>query len=74
LFGQISLEEVIGQAEAREVARVLEGVEQRLIPLLEKSQRMMNRALDRLPCRGRGVGHPSVSIGVAAQVNVGSGE
>lgn len=73
LFGQLSLDEVLGQTEAKEVERILEDVEQRLMPLLERCQRMMNRALDRLNWRRR-VRQPNVSIGVAAQVNVGSSE
>ena len=72
LFGQTSLDEVLGQTEAREVARILGEVEQKLLPLLERCQRMMNRAVDRLDRTGGGR-LPSLSIGVAAQVNVGNG-
>lgn len=72
LFGQTSLDEVLGQTEAREVARILGEVEQKLLPLLERCQRMMNKALDRLGSKS-GLTRASVSIGVAGQVNVKAG-
>ncbi|MFO1132204.1 MAG: hypothetical protein U1E16_09365 [Hyphomicrobiales bacterium] len=72
LFGQISLQELLGQAEAEEVSRLVHDVEQRLIPLLEKTQKMMNRALDRL--RGGASsskdGAPRVTVGFAREINV----
>lgn len=69
LFGQTSLEEVLGQTEAKEVECILEDVEQKLVPLLERCQRMMNRALDRLGPRN-GANRPRISIGAAGQVNI----
>lgn len=72
LFGQLSLNEVLGQAEAGEVVRILEEVEQKFMPLLERCQRMMNRALDRLgitPSSNR----TNLSIGIAGQVNLTAG-
>lgn len=72
LFGQLSLNEVLGQAEAAEVARILGDVEQKLLPLLERCQRMMNRALDRLGERPNS-SRTSLSIGVAGQVNLKAG-
>ena len=74
LFEQSSLDEVLGQTEAREVARIMGEVEQKLLPLFERCQRMMNRALDRLPSSVRSRANAKVQIGVAGQVNVGCGE
>lgn len=71
LFGQLSLSDVVGGAEANEVARQLEDVERRLIPLLERCQRMMNRALDRL--NQEGSSSTRVTVGFAGQVNVKGG-
>ena len=73
LFGQASLESVLGSSEAAEVTRILQEVEQKLFPLLERCQRMMNRALDRLSVANghRRSGHISGGAGVAVQVNVG---
>ena len=65
LFGQLSLQEVLGQTEAQDVTRVLEGIEQKLLPLLERCQRMMTRALDRL--KGHSRGQNKVSIGIAGR-------
>lgn len=70
LFCQTSLEDVVGQSEAGEVNRLLEEAEQKLLPLLEKSQRMMNRALDRVSSRARSGPRANVSIGIAGQVNL----
>lgn len=70
LFGQTTLAEAVGQTEASEVKRLLEEAEQKLFPLLEKSQRMMNRALDQVSSRDRGGPRANVSIGIAGQVNL----
>lgn len=72
LFGQNSLQDVLGQVEAAEVSRILAEIEQKLIPLLEKSNKMMIRALDRLSASCRLRGDAKVHIGVAGQVNVSS--
>jgi len=72
LFGQASLESVLGPSDAAGVARVLQDVEQKLVPLLEKCQKMMTRALDRLGPRRR-ENQASVSVGIAGQVNVTNG-
>ena len=72
LFGQTSLNDVVGEAEASEVARLLEDAERKLLPLLERSHRMMTRALDRLKGAGGSAkdGVPRVTVGFARQVNV----
>jgi hypothetical protein len=46
-------------------------LEQTLMPLLDRAQRMMIRALDRLEARRCGMTNTMVSIGTAGQVNVG---
>ena len=74
LFGQNSLHDTLGASEALEVTRLLEEIEQKLMPMLERCQRMMNRALDRLHDRGRANHRPNLSIGIAGQVNVTGGE
>jgi len=72
LFGQLSLNDVVGEVEASQVTRLLEDVQQKLLPLLDRCQRMMTRALDRLGPRRR-EHQTSVSIGIAGQVNVTNG-
>ena len=42
------------------------------MPLLDRAQRMMIRALDRLEARWNGKPTSTISIGSAGQVNVGS--
>ena len=47
-------------------------LEHMLMPLLDRAQRMMIRALDRLDVKRCGKPNAAVSIGNAGQVNVGS--
>lgn len=72
LFGQLSLDDVFGAAEADVVAAKVEELRLKLLPLLESCQRAMNRALDRLQSRKGDRARTNVSIAQAGQVNVGS--
>jgi hypothetical protein len=70
LFGQISPDAVLDSQELRQVQAAVEKIEHQLLPILERTQRMLCRALDRLETRGRVGRSTGVSIGVAGQVNV----
>lgn len=70
MFGHRRPEEVLGTAEVEEASRVLEKIEHSLLPLLERSQRMLIRALDRIDRRRVRRSMPDISIGIAGQVNV----
>ena len=72
LFGQLPLDEVLGPSEANEVNSQVERLEHTLLPLLDRAQRMLIRALDRLEARRSSKSSATVSIGKAGQVNVGS--
>jgi hypothetical protein len=71
LFGQEPLQSTYGRSEADLIERRVEYLEQTLLPLLDRCQRMMIRALDRLDGRRSQNGAPSVAIGAAGQVNIG---
>ncbi|MEI6535848.1 MAG: hypothetical protein WCN98_10945 [Verrucomicrobiaceae bacterium] len=66
LFGQFASSDF----DAREVIAMMERIEEKLLPMLERSQRMLCRALDGIETRRRSKSGTSVSIGVAGQVNV----
>lgn len=70
LFGQLSLEEVLGSAEAREVNVQVAHLEHTLLPAHDRAQRMLLRALDRLEARKSGKSSATISIGSAGQVNL----
>ncbi len=78
-LGNLSLElerELFGQsasldADGLRVVSMVERIEERLLPMLERSHRMLCRALDAIEARKRSKGAASVSIGIAGQVNVG---
>jgi hypothetical protein len=72
LFGQEPLERTYGYTESMDIERRVEQLEQVLMPLLDRAQRMMIRALDRLEARRYARPNTLVSIGTAGQVNVGS--
>lgn len=72
LFGQRSLDAVLGSTEAADVNVQVERLEQALLPALDRAQRMLLRALDRLETRGCGKASATVSISMAGQVNLGS--
>jgi hypothetical protein len=72
LFGQRSLDDVLGSTEAAEVGAKIERLEQTLLPALDRAQRMLLRATDRLDARKSGKPNAVVSIGNAGQVNVAS--
>lgn len=72
LFGQRSLDDVIGSTEAAEVNVQVERLEQILLPALDRCHRMLIRALDRLEARKSGKPSASISIGSAGQVNLAS--
>lgn len=71
LFGQTAAEVVIGRVEAEEVLARLERLGEKLLPSLERSQRMLFRALDRVEPSRKSTKAAQVSVGVAGQVNVG---
>jgi hypothetical protein len=72
LFGQEPLESSHGYGEAMQIEKRVNQLEQVIMPLLDRAQRMMIRALDRLEARRCGKPNTLVSIGTAGQVNVGS--
>ena len=72
LFGQRSLDAVLGSTEVAAVAVEFERLESILLPALDRAQRMLIRALDRLEARRCGKPNTLVSIGTVGQVNVGS--
>ena len=71
LFGQEPLESSHGYGEAMQIEKRVNQLEQVIMPLLDRAQRMMIRALDRLESRSSGKSGAVVSIGRAEQVNVG---
>ena len=72
LFGQEPLATSHGYGEEMVIEKRVEQLEQSLMPLLDRAQRMMIRALDRLETRRSGKALASISITRAGQVNVGS--
>lgn len=72
LFGQEPLEDSHGHAGAMAIEARVEQLEQKLMPLLDRYQRMMIRATDRLEARRNTKPPANISIGKAGQVNVGS--
>ena len=71
LFGQEPLETSYGYTEAMAIERRVEQLERALMPLLDRSQKMLIRALDRLQARRSGSSMSAISIGKAGQVNIG---
>ena len=71
LYGQQPLEESHGHTAAMAIERRVEQLELTLMPLLDRAQRMMIRAIDRLEARRSGKSIGNISIGSACQVNVG---
>ena len=72
LYGQQPLEESHGHTAAMAIERRVEQLELTLMPLLDRAQRMLIRAIDRLEARRSGKSIGNISIGSAGQVNVGS--
>lgn len=70
LFGQEPLQGTLGPNEADSIERRIQYMEQTLLPLLDRCQKMMIRALDRLDRRRSPNGSPTVAIGLAGQVNI----
>lgn len=70
LFGQEPLEMLHGYGEAMEIEKRVHQLEQVFMPLLDRAQRMMIRALDRLQATRCERPNTVVSIGAAGQVNV----
>ena len=69
LFGQEHLQNTFGPTEAHSIEKRVEYLEHTLMPL-DRCQKMMVRALDRLN-NGKGrTTSPTVAIGQAGQVNV----
>ena len=73
LFGQESVSEANGATVGERIEREMRQLEQSLMPLLDRTHRMLVRSLDRLEARrSRDGPQAQVSIGHATQVNVGS--
>jgi len=72
LFGQNSLDSVVGRAEATAAEHAIDRIETKLLPLIDRCQRKMIRALDRLEARRRGKPCAVVSVSGSGHVNVGS--
>jgi len=72
LFGQEPLRTTFGRSEAESIERRVEYLEQTLLPLLDRCQKMMIRALDRLDSRRSQSRAPTVAIATAGQVNISS--
>ena len=71
LYGQQPLEESHGHTAAMAIERRVEQLQQTLMPLLDRAQRMMIRAIDRLEARRIGKPLTNISIGSGGQINVG---
>lgn len=71
LYGQEPLETAHGHVEAMVIEQRVEQLEQTLMPILDRVQRMMIRALDRLEARRNGKPQGNISIASAGQINVG---
>jgi hypothetical protein len=70
LFGQAPLNELHGHAVGKQLTNEIARLEEVLMPLLERCQRMMVRSLAHLEARrGRGA-KTSVKVSQAGQVNV----
>jgi hypothetical protein len=70
LFGQISPVAVLDATAVAEVEKHIERIELQILPMLERCQRILCRALDRLEAGRQSSNRARVSIGVAGQVNV----
>jgi hypothetical protein len=72
LFGQEPISEIYGAIGADSLEKQIHRLENILVPLLDRCQRMFIRALDRLEARRCGNSVGALSIARAGQVNVGS--
>ena len=72
LFGQEPLEAIHGNVAAMVIEGRVDQLQQTLMPLLDRAQRMMICAIDRLAASRNGKPHGSITVGKAGQVNVGS--
>ena len=72
LFGQAPLDEIHGPTIGEKLQNDLRRLNDQMMPLLDRSHRMMMRSLKYLD--ERRIGKPaSVSVGVAGHVNIGNG-
>jgi hypothetical protein len=71
LFGQAPLNQYHGHSVGKQLTEEITRLEEIMMPLLERSHRMMARSFSYLEAH-RSKGHPpaSVTVGQAAQVNV----
>lgn len=67
LFGQMNQ----SSADLHEIETMISRIQEKILPMLERCERMLCRALDGIETRKRSKSGASVSIGVAGQVNVG---
>jgi hypothetical protein len=71
LFGQETLQENHGERVGNRIEEQIRDLENKLMPLLHRSQKMLHSALAKLENRSkRTIG--SVAVGKAGQVNIGS--
>ena len=71
LFGKASLQEIHGERVGERIEKQLRKLENDLMPLLHRSQKMLHAALSKLERRCTGENN-SVSVSRANQVNIGS--
>ncbi len=73
LFGQAPLNEIHGPTVGDSLEKQIARLEHQLMPLADRCQRMMARCLAYLyPPRRKTAQSPTVAVGQADQVNVGS--
>jgi hypothetical protein len=62
-----------GEVRCEQLEQRIAQLQNELVPLLERCQRMLCRALGRLDQRRGGTPKVSVAVGMAGQVNIGRG-
>jgi hypothetical protein len=72
LFGQAPLQEIHGERVGEKIDKQLRKLENDLMPLLHRSQKMLHAALSKLERRSSFQGAGSVSVNRAGQVNINS--
>jgi hypothetical protein len=70
LFGQAPLSEIHGPTAGNQLAEDIARLEDVLMPLVDRCQRMMTRSIAHLEARRSKSAKPSVTVGHAGQVNV----
>ena len=70
LFGQAPLDRLQGHTVGKQLTEQISRLEEVLMPLLERCQRMMARSIAHLETRRGKTGTTSLTVGQAGQVNV----